>query len=99
MLSQQPVLRQEQRLKMTPQLYQAIRIMAMPLQELQVTIQEELERNPALEVMEDNSTTSLDTEPAIGAEESVFAESSDPGYVNGRTAATRMPSANSSRVR
>ena len=57
MLSQQPVLRQEQRLKMTPQLYQAIRIMAMPLQELQVTIQEELEQNPALEVMEDNSKT------------------------------------------
>ena len=83
MLSQQPVLRQEQRLKMTPQLYQAIRIMAMPVQELQATIQEELERNPALEVMEDNSTTSLDTEPAVGAEESVFAESSDPGYLNG----------------
>ena len=85
MLSQQPVLRQEQRLKMTPQLYQAIRIMAMPLQELQATIQEELERNPALEVMEDNSTTSLDTEPAGGAEESVFAESSDLGYVNGNS--------------
>lgn len=83
MLSQQPVLRQEQRLKMTPQLYQAIRIMAMPVQELQATIQEELERNPALEVMEDNSTTSLDTEPAVGADESVFAESSDPGYLNG----------------
>ncbi len=87
MLSQQPVLRQEQRLKMTPQLYQAIRIMAMPLQELQVTIQEELEQNPALEVMEDNSTTSLDTEPEGGAEESVFAESSDPGYLNDRNGA------------
>ena len=87
MLSQQPVLRQEQRLKMTPQLYQAIRIMAMPLQELQVTIQEELEQNPALEVMEDNSTTSLDTEPEGGAEESAFAESSDPGYLNARNGA------------
>jgi RNA polymerase sigma-54 factor len=87
MLSQQPVLRQEQRLKMTPQLYQAIRIMAMPVQELQATIQEELERNPALEVMEDNSTTSLETEPDGGADESVFAESSDPGYLSGRTGA------------
>ena len=57
--------------------------MAMPVQELHTTIQEELERNPALEVMEDNTTTSLDTEPAGGAEESVFAESSDPGYLNG----------------
>ena len=88
MLSQRPVMRQEQGLKMTPQLYQAIRIMALPLQELQVTIQEELERNPALEVLEDNSTTSLDagsdhTEEEHTEEESVFAESSDPGYLNG----------------
>jgi RNA polymerase sigma-54 factor len=83
MLSQRPVLRQEQRLKMTPQLYQAIRIMALPLQDLQVTIQEELERNPALEVLEDNSTASLDAAPDGTEEESVFAESSDPGYLNG----------------
>ena len=32
--SQKPVLRQEQQLRMTPQLYQAIRIMALPLAEL-----------------------------------------------------------------
>ena len=68
---------------MTPQLYQAIRIMAMPLQDLQVTIQEELERNPALEVLEDNSTASLDAAPDGSEEESVFAESSDSGYLNG----------------
>ena len=83
MLSQRPVLRQEQRLRLTPQLYQAIRIMAMPLQDLQVTIQEELERNPALEVLEDNSTTSLDVAPDGSEEESVFAESSDSGFLNG----------------
>ena len=83
MLSQRPALRQEQRLKMTPQLYQAIRIMAMPLQDLQVTIQEELERNPALEVLEDNSTASLDAAPEGSEEESVFADSSDSGYLNG----------------
>ncbi len=83
MLSQRPVLRQEQRLKMTPQLYQAIRMMAMPLQDLQVTIQEELERNPALEVLEDNSTASLDAAPDGSEEESVFAESSDSGFLNG----------------
>ena len=84
MLSQRPVLRQEQRLRMTPQLYQAIRIMALPVQELKATIEQELERNPALEVIADNSTTSLDTGPDRGEEESVFAESSDPGYLNGR---------------
>lgn len=83
MLSQRPAMRQEQRLKMTPQLYQAIRIMALPLQDLQVTIQEELERNPALEVLEDNSTTSLDAASDSSEEESVFAESSDSGYLSG----------------
>jgi RNA polymerase sigma-54 factor len=36
--SQKPVLRQEQQLRMTPQLYQAIRIMALPLAELRTTI-------------------------------------------------------------
>ena len=61
MLTQRPVLRQEQRLKMTPQLYQAIRIMAMPVQELRTTIQEELEQNPALEVLEDRATSSLES--------------------------------------
>ena len=83
MLSQRTDLRQVQGLKMTPQLYQAIRIMALPVQELQVTIREELISNPALEVVEDNSTVSLDTGPEATAEESVFAESSDPGYLNG----------------
>ncbi len=51
--AQRPVLRQEQQLRMTPQLYQAIKIMALPLAELRDTIEEELERNPALEVVED----------------------------------------------
>ena len=83
MLSQRTDLRQVQGLKMTPQLYQAIRIMALPVQELQVTIRQELIDNPALEVVEDNSTVSLDTGPEATAEESVFAESSDPGYLNG----------------
>ena len=58
--SQRPVLRQQQQLRMTPQLYQAIKIMALPLQELRTTIEEELERNPALEVLEDRSEMSLD---------------------------------------
>ena len=85
MLSQRPVLRHEQSLKMTPQLYQAIRIMALPLQDLQVTIQEELERNPALEVLEDNSTTSLDEDSERSEEETLEAENlfADPGYLNG----------------
>jgi len=62
--SQRPVLKQVQKLKMTPQLYQAVRLMALPLQDLKTTIEEELEKNPALQVEEDRSTVSLDSLPA-----------------------------------
>ncbi|MGA2977148.1 MAG: RNA polymerase factor sigma-54 [Spirochaetia bacterium] len=64
MQSQRPVLKQVQKLKMTPQLYQAVRLMALPLQDLKTTIEEELEKNPALQVEEDRSTVSLDSLPA-----------------------------------
>lgn len=85
---QRQVLRQEQRLKMTPQLYQAIRILALPAQELRLNIAEELERNPALEVVEEKSTDSLeenlqkntDTE-----EEGYFDDASDSGYTRSRS--------------
>lgn len=80
--SQKPVLRQEQQLRMTPQLYQAIRIMALPLAELRTTIEEELERNPALEEVEDRSTVSLDdTGRRRGEEEEYFEATSDSGYI------------------
>ena len=84
MQAQQPVLRQEQRLRMTPQLYQAIRIMALPLADLQLTIDQELERNPALEVMSDDPTDSLD-EIEDRPEEELFGDSSDPGFQSLRT--------------
>jgi RNA polymerase sigma-54 factor len=63
MQSQRPVLRQVQKLKMTPQLYQAVRLMALPIQDLKTTIEEELEKNPALQVDEDNTEVSLDSMP------------------------------------
>jgi len=81
--SQRPVLRQVQKLKMTPQLYQAVRLMALPLQDLKTTIEEELEKNPALQVEEDRSTVSLDSLPAResgDAEGEWFDHSSDSGY-------------------
>ena len=82
---QKPVLRQEQRLKLTPQLFQAIKLMAMPMTDLRLTIQEELEKNPALEVLEDNSTVSLDEVQKRDTEEySVFEETSDSGYTRDR---------------
>ena len=79
MQTQQPVLRQEQRLRMTPQLYQAIRIMALPLADLQLTIDQELDRNPALEVVSEDPTDSLD-ELEDRPEEELFGDSYDPGF-------------------
>ena len=72
---------QEQRLKMNPQLYQSIQLMTLPLQELKFRIQEELEKNPALEVVEDRSTISLEEYPKKqGDDDDYFENSSDPGY-------------------
>jgi RNA polymerase sigma-54 factor len=81
--SQRPVLKQVQKLKMSPQLYQAVRLMALPLQDLKTTIEEELEKNPALQVEEDRSTISLDSMPEgeKGVDEAdYFDHSSDMGY-------------------
>jgi len=79
---QQASLVQKQQLgvKMTPQMYQSIKLMEMPLVDLREKIGEELERNPALEVVEDNSTVSLDDAEAPGEEVEYFEASSDSGY-------------------
>jgi RNA polymerase sigma-54 factor len=52
--------------------------MAMPIQELKFTIREELEKNPALEVIEEKSDESLET-AELRTEEDFFENSSDPG--------------------
>ncbi len=83
MQSQRPVLKQVQKLKMTPQLYQAVKLMALPLQDLKTTIEQELEKNPALLVEEDRSTLSLDSMPAresTEGESDWIDNSSDAGY-------------------
>ncbi len=64
---------------------QSIRLMALPLQELKEQIQEEIEANPALEVVSDLSTLSLETLPesddtSSGEASDPFENSSDPGY-------------------
>ncbi len=86
MQTQRPVLRQEQRLRMTPQLYQAIRMMAMPIQDLRQTIREELEKNPALEIVEDKTIVSLDDIRNQNRDDpqDYFDDSSDTGYSNSR---------------
>jgi RNA polymerase sigma-54 factor len=69
---------------MTPQLVQAVRLMALPLQDLKTTIEEELEKNPALTVEEDRSVVSLEDlhrrRGGDGERPDLFDHSSDPGY-------------------
>ena len=78
---QRPSFTQEQRLKMNPQLYQSIRLMALPVVDLRETIQAELERNPALEVIEDKTTISLDSALKESKEEDDYFEAtSDSGF-------------------
>jgi RNA polymerase sigma-54 factor len=57
---QKPVLVQEQKLHMSPQLLQSIQLMALPIQDLKTRIEEELEKNPALEILEDPQNISYD---------------------------------------
>ncbi|MCL2609809.1 MAG: RNA polymerase sigma-54 factor, partial [Treponema sp.] len=53
------VQRQRLGLKMSPQMYQAIKLMELPLVDLREKVSEELQRNPALELVEDRSEVSL----------------------------------------
>jgi len=59
MQTMRPSFVQEQRLKMNPMLIQSIKLMELPVTELRERIEQELERNPALEILEDKSTVSL----------------------------------------
>ena len=75
---------QQQKLKMNPQLYQSIKLMALPIQELKFRIHEELEINPALEILEEKTETSLDSHNEERGEElEYFENSSDPGFTRG----------------
>jgi len=77
---QRPSFIQEQRLKMNPQMLQSIKLMELPIAELRERIEQELERNPALELIEDKSTVPLD-EPETKSSEKYeyFETTSDPG--------------------
>jgi len=77
---QRPSFNQEQRLKMNPQLFQSIKLMALPVVDLRERIQEELDKNPALEVLEDRSTVSLDDYTPRREEDDYFEATSDPGF-------------------
>jgi RNA polymerase sigma-54 factor len=82
------VQKQQQGVRMSPQIYQSIKMMELPLVDLREVIEEELERNPALEVLEDRSTVSLDeAEPRQKEVEEYFEASSDSGFIQSGTAA------------
>jgi RNA polymerase sigma-54 factor len=82
------VQKQQLGVKMSPQVYQSIKLMEMPLIDLREKIGEELERNPALEILEDNSTISLDDTDSPGEEEEYFETSSDSGFTYGAAGGT-----------
>jgi RNA polymerase sigma-54 factor len=77
---QRPSFVQEQRLKMNPQLFQSIKLMALPVVDLRERIQEELEKNPALEVLEDRTTVSIDEYVPRDEADAYFDSTSDPGF-------------------
>jgi RNA polymerase sigma-54 factor len=83
---QKPALVTEQRQKLSPQMIQSIKLMALPLQELKEQIQVEIESNPALEVVSDPSTVSLETLPEGESRDddgsSLFENASDPGFAS-----------------
>jgi RNA polymerase sigma-54 factor len=84
---QRPSLIQSQKLTMNPQLYQSLQVMELPIIELRERIEEELEKNPALEILDDPSTVSLDNSldnAAINKKEQYerFESTSDSGYVS-----------------
>jgi RNA polymerase sigma-54 factor len=78
---QRPSFIQEQRLKMSPQVYLSIKLMELPIVDLREQIEEEIERNPALEMLEDRSTVSLDEAVKPSREEDDYYEPNfDPGF-------------------
>ncbi len=82
MQTQKISFQQQQTFKMSPQLLQSIKLMELPIIDLRERIEEEIERNPALEIMEDPSLVSLDAGVKIQKEEDDYFEStSDPGFI------------------
>lgn len=77
-------LRIGQQLTMTPQLQQAIRLLQLPVMELQSQIQEALESNVMLEAVEDDSTTPT---PATEAEGTAEPSAATSDSVNGEAIA------------
>ncbi|MCL2277203.1 MAG: RNA polymerase factor sigma-54 [Treponema sp.] len=77
----------KQNLRMNQQMLQSIKLMELPVAELRERIGQELERNPALELIEDKSTVRLDVSEAGHSEKyEYFETTSDPGRRGGEQA-------------
>ncbi|MCL2801922.1 MAG: RNA polymerase factor sigma-54 [Treponema sp.] len=71
---------QQQHQKMNPQMLQSIKLMEMPIAELRGKIEQELEKNPALELIEDKSTVPLEEiNERHNQKYELFETTSDPG--------------------
>jgi RNA polymerase sigma-54 factor len=67
---------------MNHQLLQSLKVAELPVMELREIIQEEVDRNPALEILEDRTTVSLDAVTTPKKEEEEYFEvSSDSGFI------------------
>jgi RNA polymerase sigma-54 factor len=82
-MQQHQALVQVQGLKMNALVYQSIKLMELPIIDLQERIREEVEKNPALEVLKEPEPLSLDAAAEISPkeEEAYFEASSDSGIV------------------
>ena len=68
-------------MKLSPQMFQSIQLMALPVQELKLKIEEEIENNPALEALERDANISIDDISKKTIDEDDYSEESfDPGF-------------------
>lgn len=74
---QKQALVQRQELRLTPQMLQSIQVLALPLQDLRLRIQEELDANPALELLDDRTSGGLDEVGDAPAEDDYSESSAD----------------------
>jgi RNA polymerase sigma-54 factor len=82
LLQQGPILIQTQTQKLSPQMLQSVKLMALPLVDLQAAISAELDSNPALELIEKDFTPEeVSTAEYSTADIDTLEETSDPGYI------------------
>ncbi len=82
MQSQKLVLAQKQQLKMSPQMFQSLELLALPILDLRQRIQEEIEKNPALELTSERAVSIDKLSEGPSRDTDYFENSSDPGFTS-----------------